>query len=378
MKIAHFLGTMRPEHDGVTRVVYRLRELFDRDFAEHLFISPIGSQIPQDDIRTVPSIPFPLSTQYRLATVNQDSVQRVLGKDKPDIIHIHSPDPLGWAAMRYARHAGIPMVATYHTHFPSYAKYYHLEFLAPVGWQILRSLYSPSQAVIVPSQSTLEELHEHGIKNLIHIPHGVDMTSFSPTNRSEAWRSSILGDDPNRVIVSFVSRLVWEKNLMVLVNAWKHLNNKGRAKLVIVGDGPAKAKLEQLLPEAHFTGKLSGAPLFEAYASSDIFVFPSVTETFGNVTVEAMASGLPAICAIAGGARDIVIPGKNGLLFDADKPIELAQAIDELVTNPQLRLQMSKAALESVKRFRWDTTVSAYERVYQNVAASKAVVPQLV
>jgi glycosyltransferase involved in cell wall biosynthesis len=377
MKIAHFLGTMRPEHDGVTRVVYRLRELFDRDFAEHLFISPIGSQIPQDDIRTVPSIPFPLSTQYRLATVNQDSVQRVLGKDKPDIIHIHSPDPLGWAAMRYARHAGIPMVATYHTHFPSYAKYYHLEFLAPVGWQILRSLYSPSQVLIVPSQSTLEELHEHGIKNLIHIPHGVDTASFSPANRSEAWRSSILGDDPNRVIVSFVSRLVWEKNPMVLVNAWKHLNNKGRAKLVIVGDGPAKAKLEQLLPEAHFTGKLSGAPLFEAYASSDIFVFPSVTETFGNVTVEAMASGLPAICAIAGGARDIVIPGKNGLLFDADKPIELAQAIDELVIKPNLRLQMSIAALESVKRFRWDITVSAYERVYQNVAASKAVVPQL-
>lgn len=377
MKIAHFLGTMRPEHDGVTRVVYRLRELFDRSFAEHLFISPIGSQIPQDDIRTVPSIPFPLSTQYRLAMVNQDSVQRVLGNDKPDIIHIHSPDPLGWAAMRYARHVGIPMVATYHTHFPSYAKYYHLEFAAPIGWQILRALYSSSQALIVPSQATLEELADHGFKNLIHIPHGVDTDSFSPANRSEAWRSSILGDDPNRVIVSFVSRLVWEKNPMVLVKAWKQLNNKGRAKLVIVGDGPARAKLEQLLPEAHFTGKLSGAPLFEAYASSDIFVFPSITETFGNVTVEAMASGLPAICAIAGGARDIVIPGKNGLLFDADKPIQLAQAIDELVTNPELRLQMSKAALESVKRFRWDTTVSAYERVYQDVAAAKAVVPQL-
>ena len=377
MKIAHFLGTMRPEHDGVTRVVYRLRELFDRSFAEHLFISPIGSQTPQDDIRTVPSIPFPLSTQYRLAMVNQDSVQRVLGNDKPDIIHIHSPDPLGWAAMRYARHVGIPMVATYHTHFPSYAKYYHLEFAAPIGWQILRALYSSSQALIVPSQATLEELADHGFKNLIHIPHGVDTDSFSPANRSEAWRSSILGDDPNRVIVSFVSRLVWEKNPMVLVKAWKQLNNKGRAKLVIVGDGPARAKLGQLLPEAHFTGKLSGAPLFEAYASSDIFVFPSITETFGNVTVEAMASGLPAICAIAGGARDIVIPGKNGLLFDADKPIQLAQAIDELVTNPELRLQMSKAALESVKRFRWDTTVSAYERVYQDVAAAKAVVPQL-
>ena len=377
MKIAHFLGTMRPEHDGVTRVVYRLRELFDRSFAEHLFISPIGSQTPQDDIRTVPSVPFPLSTQYRLAMVNQDSVQRVLGNDKPDIIHIHSPDPLGWAAMRYARHFGIPMVATYHTHFPSYAKYYHLEFAAPIGWQILRALYSSSQALIVPSQATLEELADHGFKNLIHIPHGVDSDSFSPANRSEAWRSSILGDDPNRVIVSFVSRLVWEKNPMVLVKAWKQLNNKGRAKLVIVGDGPARAKLEQLLPEAHFTGKLSGAPLFEAYASSDIFVFPSITETFGNVTVEAMASGLPAICAIAGGARDIVIPGKNGLLFDADKPIQLAQAIDELVTNPELRLQMSKAALESVKRFRWDTTVSAYERVYQDVAAAKAVVPQL-
>jgi phosphatidylinositol alpha 1,6-mannosyltransferase len=377
MKVAHFLGTMRPEHDGVTRVVYRLRELFDRRIAEHLFISPIGSEIPQDDIRTVSSIPFPFSTQYRLATVNQDSVQRVLGADRPDIIHVHSPDPLGWAAMRYARYNRIPMVATYHTHFPSYAKYYHLEFAAPIAWQILRAMYSSSQAVIVPSQSTLEELETHGIKNLIHIPHGVDTSSFSPTNRSEAWRSSILGEGTSRVIVSFVSRLVWEKNLMVLVRAWKHLNNKGRAKLVIVGDGPARTKLEQLLPEAHFTGKLSGTALFEAYASSDMFVFPSVTETFGNVTVEAMASGLPAICAIAGGARDIVIPGKNGLLFNADKPIELAQAIDELVTNPGLRLEMSSAAIESVKRFRWDTTVSAYERVYQEVLAAKAVVPQL-
>jgi phosphatidylinositol alpha 1,6-mannosyltransferase len=146
---------------------------------------------------------------------------------------------------------------------------------------------------------------------------------------------------------------------------------------VIVGDGPARSKLEQLLPEAHFTGKLSGAALFEAYASSDVFVFPSITETFGNVTVEAMASGLPAICAIAGGARDIVIPGQNGLLFNADKPLELAQAIDELVTNPVLRAEMSKNALESVKRFSWEATVSAYESVYQEVLAAKAVVPQL-
>jgi phosphatidylinositol alpha 1,6-mannosyltransferase len=378
MKVAHFLGTMRPEHDGVTRVVYHLRELFNRNIAQHLFISPIGSEIPQDDIRTVPSIPFPFSTQYRLATVTQDSVKRVLGADKPDLIHVHSPDPLGWAAMRYARNIGIPMVATYHTHFPSYAKYYHLEFAAPAIWQILKAMYSSSQAVIVPSQSTLEELAAHGIKNLIHIPHGVDTASFSPANRSDTWRSSILGADNDRVIVSFVSRLVWEKNPMVLVNAWKQLNNKGRAKLVIVGDGPARARLEQLLPEAHFTGKLSGASLFEAYASSDVFVFPSITETFGNVTVEAMASGLPAICAIAGGARDIVIPGQNGLLFNADQPLELAQAIDELVSNPALRLEMSRAAIESVKRFRWETTVSAYERVYQDVLAAKAVVPQLV
>jgi phosphatidylinositol alpha 1,6-mannosyltransferase len=123
IRVAHFLGTMRPEHDGMTRVAYRLRELFNRDVAQHLFLAPIGPDVSEPDIRIVPSIPFPFSTQYRLSTVNARSVQNILGRDVPDLIHVHTPDFLGAAAFEYARSERIPAVATYHTHFPSYARY---------------------------------------------------------------------------------------------------------------------------------------------------------------------------------------------------------------------------------------------------------------
>jgi phosphatidylinositol alpha 1,6-mannosyltransferase len=369
LRVAHFLGTMRPEHDGMTRVAYRLRSLFNPNLAQHHFLAPIGPQHPQPDIQLVPSIPFPFSTQYRLSTVNASSVRRLLQPTPPDLIHVHTPDFLGAAAFEYARSERIPAIATYHTHFPSYAQYYHAKPLRPILESMLRRIYRDAHAVIVPSQATLEELAGFGLKNLVHIPHGVDTARFSPEHRNQHWRATITNNS-NQVIVTFVSRLVWEKNLMVLARAWPLLRDPTRVKLVIVGDGPARARLEQLLPEAKFMGKLVGEALSKAYASSDVFVFPSVTETFGNVTVEAMASGLPAICASVGGARDLVDPEQNGLLFDAHRPVELALAIDRLVSDEGLRMRMSEKALACAGRFRWQETVARYEALYQRLLQS--------
>jgi phosphatidylinositol alpha 1,6-mannosyltransferase len=231
---------------------------------------------------------------------------------------------------------------------------------------ILRDVYRDCRAVIVPSQATLEELDGFGLKNLVHIPHGVETSRFSPEYRSHEWRQAITNND-GRVIVTLVSRLVWEKNLMVLARAWPLIRDPNRVKLVVVGDGPARARLEQLLPHAHFMGKLGGDALSRAYASSDLFVFPSITETFGNVTVEAMASGLPVICASVGGARDLVDPERNGVLFDAEKPAELAAAIDRLAVDNPLRTRMAYTALETAGRYRWEDTINCYEALYKRL-----------
>lgn len=371
-KIAHFLGTMRPGHDGVTRVIYRLRALFARENAHHIFISPILPPVPPEDMRGVRSIPFPASTDYRISLTTARSIEKVLGKDVPDLIHIHSPCTLGKAAIRYALKRGIPIVTTYHTHFPTYMEYYHLEALAPITWGWLKSIYNKADANIIPSSATLKDLEAAGLPNLVYIPHGVDTSNFSPKHRSDAWRAEVAGPDhAGKVILTFVGRLVWEKNLLLLAQAFKLMKHRENVKLVIVGEGPARAKLEEMLPEAHFTGQLKEGFVGTAYASSDVFVFPSVTETFGNVTVEAMASGLPAICAAAGGAMDMVEPEKTGLLVSAEDPSELAAAMDRLATEPETRKRMSEAALVAVKRFEWESTTRRYESLYRQVMAVK-------
>lgn len=370
MRVTHFLGTLRPNHDGVTRVAYRLREGFREGFNQHLFVSPDLPDSLDEDMRKVPSIPLPLSTGYRLSVCTTASIRAILEKEPPDIIHMHTPCTLGRAAILAANELGIPVVATYHTHFPTYLSYYRVNYLRPLVWRYLRFLYNRCDAVIIPSQTTLHDLQENGIQNLCHIPHGVDTRLFSPSHRNEEWRKSVGGTD--KIIVSFVGRLVWEKNLRLLAETYHQISNKEPFQFVIVGDGPAREKLQEMMPGAHFTGFLGPESLPMAYASSDLFVFPSVTETFGNVTVEAMASGLPAICAAAGGACDIVKPGLNGLL-PAPNPTQFARAIEKMATQADYRKQLSLAATLSATEFSWESTVKRYESLYEKVVQSRMI-----
>jgi glycosyltransferase involved in cell wall biosynthesis len=240
-----------------------------------------------------------------------------------------------------------------------------LGFLENWVWKYLKRLYGACTVVAVPSQAVLKELQHQGIDNLIHIPHGVDTQRFSPSHRKIEWRDSI--DAKNKMVVTFVGRLVWEKNLKLLADALILLKNRNQVKVVIVGEGPARNKLQEIMPDAYFTGYLGDVPLPIAYASSDIFVFPSATETFGNVTVEAMASGLPAICASVGGACDLIQNGVNGLLVSGSNPQEFANAIDLLVEQPELRKKLSHAALESISNYRWEKSIERYESIYQEI-----------
>lgn len=365
MLIVHFLGSMRPGHDGVTQVAYRLREGFDRKKANHFFVAPILPKNFENDMEKVRSVPFPLYPDYRLSTCRTQTLSSLLKFKKPDAIHIHTPCTLGYRATQAAQALGIPVVATYHTHFPSYLRYYRVKFLGPWIWKYLRSLFNSTQKVIVPSKATLIELQQNGFNNLVHIPHGVNTQCFSPKLRSTPWRHSVGGE--NKIIALFVGRLVWEKNLSLLVKMIPFLKNKNQIQFVFVGEGPAREELSRLIPEAHFTGFLGPEVLPTAYASSDLFIFPSVTETFGNVTIEAMASGLTPICAAAGGACDIIQTNFNGLLTRPNDPEDFSKAIDFLVENPDQCKKLSEQALKSASQYQWSKTIFDYENLYQNL-----------
>jgi glycosyltransferase involved in cell wall biosynthesis len=369
-RVAFFAGTMRPGHDGVTRILYRTIDAMRENGIESLFFSPI---VPPADARSVsmikvPSVAFPLYPDYRLAVPGQNHIEGPLDEFAPDLIHIHSPCSLGFAAIHYGERRGIPVVATYHTHFPSYAKYYKIKALEAFSWTYLRRLYNGCERVYVPSEPIRKELRGHGFTTTEFLPHGVDAGTFNPSFRSDEWRRS-LGCEGKTVLL-FSGRLVWEKDLRTLAGVYRQLAEKrDDVRFVLVGDGPIRGELEAMMPRAVFLGYQSGRALSTAYASSDVFVFPSTTETFGNVTLEAMASGIPPVCAREGGAYGFVTNGVTGLLAEPRDADDLARHITCLVDSPERRRQMGEAALAFARSQSWDAVFQRLFTSYSAVAA---------
>jgi glycosyltransferase involved in cell wall biosynthesis len=301
------------------------------------------------------------------------SVRAQVRKFRPDIIHIATPDVVGKGALRFAHKYNIPVVASYHTHFTSYMKYYGLELVVNSMWNMFRKFYSQCQHIYVPSESMAEILRENGITKGLKIwERGIEMDIFSPSKRSLEWRRSLdIADD--ELVISFVSRLVWEKGLDVFMDVIKRLEREGiKHKSLIVGEGAAEDSLRQQLPNTIFTGKLYREDLSRAYASSDIFLFPSDTETFGNVTLEAMASGLPCICADATGSRELVKDGETGFLVETKNREAFYQATKTLLEDTLLRKQMGQKGLERSKLYDWNTILAKIDGYYDLALAEFA------
>jgi glycosyltransferase involved in cell wall biosynthesis len=367
-RVAHFAGTMRPGHDGVTRVLYRMID----DLAERqrpaLFFSPIVPPGPVHGVRIapVPSITFPLYKDYRLALPGSRHFEEELDAFCPDLLHIHSPCSLGLAAVGYGRRKGIPVVATYHTHFPSYAKYYRIPALEMWGWNYLRMVYGGCSRVYVPSKPILEDLRDQAIPHLEHLPHGVDAERFHPRFRTRAWKERL--GIQGKTVLLFAGRLVWEKDLTTLAQTWQIVSRqRGDVALVLAGDGPIRAELERMMPGAIFLGQQSGDDLAATFASSDVFVFPSTTETFGNVTLEAMASGIVPICAREGGAWGVVDDGVTGLHAVPRDPMDLASRIGFLLEHPGHRAAMADRALRFARTQSWTSVFDLLHASYTEV-----------
>jgi phosphatidylinositol alpha 1,6-mannosyltransferase len=375
LRIALVTSSYNYIKDGVALTLNRLVGYLESRGVEVLVFTPTAEQpafAHSGTIVPVPSMPLPGRPEYRLALGMPADVRQRLCDFAPDIVHIAVPDFLGRRALKLAQELGLPAVATYHTRYETYLKHYW--YLAPLTGLLTRYLrwfYAACHEVYVPSASMVDVLLADGLKHNLRLwTRGIDAARFHPDKRSAEWRAQhgIAADD---VVIVQVARLVREKQLDVLIDSLKQLEAKGIVhKALIVGDGPERAMMEAALPRAIFTGFLHGDELATAYASSDIFVFPSETESFGNVTLEAMASGIPTVCADATGSRSLVADGETGFLAEPGNAAQFADYLARLTSDAALRRQMGDAARARSLAFSWDETLGRMLGYYKAVAGT--------
>jgi phosphatidylinositol alpha 1,6-mannosyltransferase len=372
MRVAYFTESLHPHVDGVSRTLSRLYGSLERRAIDFRIYSPFvpGSEVSWSSrVRGVPYVRFPPYPAYRVSLPTTRRIRSDLRNFNPDLVHVVSPTPLAFRAQGLARELGIPVVASFHTHFVSYFRYYGIGRLEPLGWWWLRTFYRRCRRVYVPSESMAAELEAHGLNDLEIWSRGIDVDRFSPAYRTRELVPFAPGEDDLPVLL-LVSRLVREKDLADLVAADGILRSRSvRFRLVMVGDGPMRSQLEKSLPHAHFAGHRTGIDLAVWYASSDVFVFPSTTETLGNVVLEAMASGLPPVVVNRGGPPELVEHGRTGFVARGNDPADLADALQPLLEDAALRRSVGEAARAAALEYDWDRINDRLIASYRRIAA---------
>ncbi len=371
LRIALFSGNYNYVRDGANQALNRLAGYLLRQGAALRVYAPTTDTpafAPTGDLVSVPSVPIPSRSEYRfplgLSRDNRDDLARFA----PNLIHTSSPDPTGHAAVSWARERKLPILASVHTRFETYPRYYGLGFTEPLLEAIMRRYYRRCDALVAPSQSMVDTLREQRMHRDISIwSRGVDRTVFSSERRDLAWRRA-QGIADADVAVVFLGRLVMEKGLDAFADTMAELRHRRVAhKVLVIGEGPAREWFETALPGAIFAGFQTGENLAGALASGDVFFNPSITETFGNVTLEAMACGLPVVAAGATGSSSLVVDGTSGRLVPCASPAAFADAIAPYCIDPALRAAHGRAGEDRSKKFDWDsinrTVIDTYLRL---------------
>ncbi len=371
LRIALFSGNYNYVRDGANQALNRLVGFLLRQGAQVRVYSPTVKEPAfkaTGDLVSVPAFSIPTREEYRVPRSLPRAVRRDLEAFAPNVIHVASPDIVAHRAISWARARGIPAVASVHTRFETYLQYYHLQVLEPAVRMILRRFYRRCDAIVAPAESTAAILRAQRMNSDISIwSRGVDRDQFNPGRRSPQWRRAH-GLADGDLVVSFLGRLVLEKGLDVFADAVEAARARGVAlKVLAIGDGPARDAFEQRLPDAIFTGQLTGAELATALASSDIFLNPSITEAFGNVTLEAMACALPVIAAAASGTTSLVRDGETGILVEPRNIDAYVDALAAYARDPALRARHGKAGLAYAQTMDWDRINGAVMKVYQRV-----------
>jgi len=347
VRIALVSDTYTPQVNGVTTVVARIANAL-REFGHQVAVVapryPGHTSNDANELR-IPSASFPPYPAIRLSLPNFSAVQRYLDAFQPHVVHVATEGPLGLTGRRYAVRRNVPLITSYHTNFPQYARHYGAGLAEPLVWRWLRWFHRPAVLTQTPGEAVAHELERRGIGRPVVWGRGVDTTQFYPERRSAGWRRWLAGGD-DTAIVLHVGRLAPEKNIEVLAQAWtaarEHVGQ--RATFVLAGEGPETRRLLARMPWVRQLGFLDRGKLADVYASADICVLPSRTETCGLVALEAMASGLAVIAADAGGFRESIVHGQSGRLVAPDDVTGFAAEILSLVISPPRRAELGRAA----------------------------------
>ena len=376
LRVALFSGNYNYVRDGANQALNRFVGYLLRQGAAVRIYSPTVETPafePTGDLISAPSFAVPGRKEYRVPYRLSGALRRDLKAFAPNVVHVASPDPLGHRAVSWARRHDLPAVASVHTRFETYPRYYGLAFIEPLVESMLRRFYRRCDAIVAPSESMAQLLREQRMNYDVGIwTRGIDRDIFNPERRDLAWRRSI-GIDDDTPAIGFVGRLVMEKGLDVFSDVIDRIcARQVRHKVLVVGEGPAREWFENRLPNAIFTGFQKGPELGRAVASMDMLFNPSVTETFGNVTLEAMACGLPTVAARATGSESLVTEGVTGRLIRPGAIGEFADALQYYCDNDAARSSAGLAAQSRAERNGWDQVNQALVDTYLRVIRQRA------
>ncbi|GAB5488561.1 MAG: hypothetical protein Pars2KO_21310 [Parasphingorhabdus sp.] len=368
LRIALYSGNYNFVRDGANQALNRLVDYLLRQGAAVRVYSPTTDTPafePTGDLVSVPSIAFPGRSEYQFPTHISSRVKSDLAKFEPNIMQISSPDRAGHKMVAWAQKQNIPVLASVHTRFETYPRYYNLAFLEPVIEAILRRLYRKCDALVTPSESMAQVLRDQRMNYDVGIwSRGVDKQIFNSGRRDLSWRQQHdIADD--EIVIGFLGRLVMEKGLDVFSDSIDELRRRNvQHRVLVIGEGPARQWFEDRIPGAAFVGFQNGADLGRAVASMDMLFNPSVTETFGNVTLEAMACGLPVVAAKATGSQSLVKDQVSGRLIAPGAIQYFADALQVYCQNDKLRQQHGNAGEKRSEEYGWDQINDAVAQTY--------------
>jgi len=376
VRIALFSEVYWPMVSGVGVTLLRLTDALQaRGHAVRVYSATYA--LPEDlpdrpEVHRSPSVPFFLYPDVQWAFPRLRDVVEDLDAFQPDIVHVATEFSLGIAGLKAARQLDLPLIASAHTDYDQYAARYGVPWALRAGWHYLRWFYGQAHQVLCPSRIYEQAIHRHGVTHTGVWSRGVDPAVFSASWRSEAYRATF-GLGPDDLLVTYIGRIAREKNLGLLLEAWETLApERGAGKLVLVGRGPLEDEIRRReIPGVHVTGLLQGPALSAAYASADVFVFPSTTETFGNSLLEAMGSGLPSLVAAAGGVLEFAEHGGNAWLVEPDSTSAIVAGLRRLLTDAALRRQLGAGALATARARDWGSVYDQLLEDYQSAIDAK-------
>lgn len=370
MRIAYVTETWPPELNGVSLTVERTVEFLRARGHDVLLVRPRQRSLDANqharagNTLRVRGMPIPLYPDLRMGLPARRHLLRTwqsARQDWPDLVHVATEGPLGWSAVRAARHLGVPVTSDFRTRFDEYGRHYAWEGAVALVRAYLRAFHNRTDRTFVPTHELQRQLGELGFERLTVSTRGVDASQFAPRYRSRTLRAQWGATDDVPVVLT-VGRLAVEKNLNVALAAFAAIRQRvPGARLVMVGDGPQRSVLRRRCPDIVFAGIQHGEPLAAYYASADLFLFPSLTETFGNVVVEAMASGLPVVAFDTAAAGMHVRTGENGWLVPVGDAAAFTRATVQLATDAALRRRLGHAAWLTAQHLDWPRVLEQFE-----------------